>query len=155
MRLFISAVFFLLFVFGDTRVLAQGTASPEYRDPAMATALSILVPGGGHFYAGETATGATLVATGIGAPLIGLGLTVRSEERVCNDYECRTEANLAPLFVGAAVMVGTYVYGIADAGRAADRANRRRGIANSVRVYPTMDLREGRAAPGLALRFAL
>lgn len=155
MRSFIPIAFALLLVLGDARALAQSPASSELRDPAIATAFSMLAPGGGHLYAGETATGVTLVATGFGAPLVGLALTVRSEKRICDSYECRTEANLTPLLLGSAVLLGAYVYGVADAGRAADRANRRRSATERVSVYPTAGVREGRVEPGLALRFAL
>ncbi|NBB99833.1 MAG: hypothetical protein GVY15_03110 [Bacteroidetes bacterium] len=152
MRPFIPIVLTLLFVLGNTRVFAQHQTYPEYRDPVVATALSLLVPGGGHFYAGETATGVTLVATGFGAPLLGLALTMRSEKRICDGYGCRTEVNLTPLLVGSGVMLGAFVYGVADAGRAADRANRRRGVMEGVSVYPTAEVREGRIEPGFALR---
>lgn len=155
MRLLISVFVLFSFVLGGTYALAQSAASPEYRDPATATAISALVPGGGHFYAGESVTGVTLMATSVGAPLIGLALTARSEERICNGYECRTEVNLTPLLVGAAVTLGAYAYGLADAPRAADRANRRRGITTSIDVHPKIELRESRVAPGLALRFSL
>ena len=155
MRLSIPIVLALLLVLGNTRALAQRPTSPEYRDPVVATALSLLVPGGGHFYAGETATGVTLVATGFGAPLVGLALTMRSERRICDGYGCQTEVNLTPFLVGSGVMLGAFVYGIADAGRAADRANRRRGVMERVSVYPTAGMREGRIEPGFALRFVL
>jgi hypothetical protein len=125
---------------------------PEYRDPAMATALSALVPGAGHLYAGETGTGIAIVTTSIGAPLAGLLLSVRSERRVCTASGCRIEQNLVPLFVGAGVTLAAYIYGIADAGRAADRANRRRGLVSRVHVQPRVTTHEGRLAGGLAFR---
>jgi len=116
----------------------------------MATALSAFVPGAGHFYAGETGTGIAIVTTSIGAPLAGLLLSVRSEKRVCDASGCREGFNPVPFLVGAGVMMGAYVYGLADAGRAADRANRRRGLASRVHVQPRVMTREGRLAGGVA-----
>ncbi|NBB86661.1 MAG: hypothetical protein GVY12_10670 [Bacteroidetes bacterium] len=93
------------------------------------------------------------MATGFGAPLVGLALTMRSEKQICGGYGCRTEINLIPLLVGSGVMLGAFVYGIADAGRAADRANRRREAMGRVSVYPTAGVREDRVEPGVALQF--
>jgi len=95
------------------------------------------------------------VTTSIGAPLAGLLLSVRSEKRVCDASGCREKFNPVPFLVGAGVMLGAYVYGPADAGRAADRANRRRGPGSRVYVQPGVTTREGRLAGGVALTLRL
>jgi hypothetical protein len=89
---------------------AQQTQPPGYKDPGIATVASILVAGGGQMYSGETNRGLTIFGVGAGSFLVG---TIASA----------TSGSSAPVLLGWGVYVGSWIYGIADASKAADRHN--------------------------------
>ena len=85
------------------------------KDETVGLLLSIIVTGGGHFYAGETSKGIGLLLVGIGAPIAGALAS--------------SEDNLAPYFVGLGVGLGAYIYGIVDGMRAVEDYNVENGFA--------------------------
>lgn len=106
-------------------VTARAQDEPGYRDPRLALAAAVVMPGAGHLYAGEPGKGALFFTTTVVAPVAGALLTLRSEKRVCDTEGCSSSANLLPFFLGAAASFGVYGYSIADAPKAAARTNRR------------------------------
>lgn len=140
-------------------VLCASPASAQqhpagFRDPSTSTIISVLVPGGGHFYSGETTKGAIILGTGVAGLVLGTALTTESVG--CDeDLNCDTDASFLPMAAGYLVYLGSWVYGIMDASDSADRMNARRGMAiGSVEVQPTVAVKpEGGTRVGLELRF--
>ncbi|HEX6038948.1 hypothetical protein [Longimicrobium sp.] len=116
--------------------------APGYKDPGIATIISVVVPGGGQMYAGETKRGAMLLGIGMGGVILGSAMSVES-------------TSAAPMLAGSLLYLGTWVYGIMDASDSANRMNARRGMAvGGVRVEPTVAVqREGGTGVGVTLRF--
>lgn len=126
----------------------------KYKDPGTSSLFAVLITGGGHFYSGESGKGLALLGGSIGSLVLGISL---SEEAslTCWNYNCTVEENLTPLYLGAAVAAGLWIYGIADAGNAARRSNERNGIANlKMGVKPNLsDPLGSRPALSLSYRF--
>lgn len=106
----------------------------QAKDPTFGLLFSILIPGGGHIYAGETDTGLTLLAIGIGAPLLGALLS---------------GDNIAPALIGYGVGIGAWVYGIIDGRKAVERYN----AANGFALAPAPVSAGGDVGFGLAMRY--
>ena len=89
---------------------AQQVQPPGYKDPGIATIAGILVAGGGQMYSGEVNRGLTILGVGAGSFFVG---TIASA----------SSGSSAPVLLGWGVYVGSWIYGIADASKAADRHN--------------------------------
>lgn len=127
------------------------TRSDAFRDPATAQTLSYAIPGGGHLYAGEMATGATLLGGAVAGIGVGYALAERSREVVCSIEDgCITEINRTPLYVGTALAAGAWLYSVLDAKKAARRANARLGVTAQLRPFSMRT--PGSAQFGLAMR---
>lgn len=103
---------------------------PIRKDPALGTVLGALVPGAGHYYAGERGTAALLFA-GSATPtfVVIADRTMRSDHLRENRNTYYTIAGL--------ITFTSWVYSVADGARAVRRHNRRHGLA-SVDVSPTV-----------------
>lgn len=110
---------------------AQQAAPPVgYKDPGTATLLSVVVPGGGQLYAGDTKRGLTLLGVGMGGLALGTAMTVGSADVDCDDdFDCEDDTNYLPMAAGYLVFLGSWVYGIIDADDSAQRMNTRRGFS--------------------------
>lgn len=125
-----------------------------YKDPNTALLVSVLVPGGGHLYSGETKKGLTILGVGVGGLILGTALSVDSVG--CDEnLNCDTDANYLPMTAGYLVYLGSWVYGIIGASDSAVRMNAQRGLAvGGVQVQPTIAAQpEGGARVGVELRF--
>jgi hypothetical protein len=113
-----------------------------YKDPGIATIISVLVPGGGQMYSGETKRGAMLLGIGLGGVMVGSALTIGS-------------TSAAPALLGSLIYLGSWGYGIMDASDSANRMNAKRGLAvGGVQVQPSIAPgSEGGTRVGLELRF--
>jgi hypothetical protein len=127
---------------------AQQPHVQNFKDPGTATVLSVVVPGGGQFYSGETGKGAAILGVGMGGLVLGVGLSGVS----CSDSSCSTHT--APLLLGSLAYLGAWIYGIADAGHSAERMNTLHGIARLTRgATPTVaHAAGGGTAVGVSLR---
>ncbi|HEX6049055.1 MAG TPA: hypothetical protein VFZ21_07300 [Gemmatimonadaceae bacterium] len=128
---------------------------PEYRHPETAVLLELLVPGGGHFYAGESKKGAFLLGGSVAALGAGLAGTIASRDPC--ERELRFDAfdrcvreggfNWAPFAIGAATAIGIRVYGLITADDAARRANvRRQDAAGRTPLRPVLAAQRGGGA---------
>lgn len=95
------------------------------------TALMLIGPSAGHFYAGETGHGVkmTLLRTG-GALVLGLGVIMSTAAADCGPGgACSTEDSHANgekmMWIGGATLLGATLYDLWDAHNAARRANER------------------------------
>lgn len=122
---------------GNNRPLKAG--DPGYKDPGLAVLFGILLAGGGHFYAGESGKGVGIL---LGA-IIGGAMVV--SQAGCDDYYY--ECSEAVGGIGAVVFLGSWIFSIADASPAANRANRRQP-SFSLRALPGERV-------GLAIRLPL
>lgn len=118
----------LLSLFAAAPVLAQAPDSTAadaptgpYREPMVGYLLGALVPGGGHFYAGETGTGAALLGAAVLTTVLSIGSGRESQNSRC------TESCIARGAAGLTILTGIAVVSIVGGGRAVRRANRRSG----------------------------
>ena len=110
------------------------TAMASEKDETIGLLLSILITGGGHFYAGETSKGLLLLGVGVGSLVAGAALS--------------TSDNLTPYYIGLGVALGAYVYGIVDGMEAVKRYN----AANGFALAPVPVQANGEMGLGLAMR---
>jgi hypothetical protein len=140
-------------------VASQSTAPrPGYKDPGTSTLISVLIPGGGQLYSGDTRRGATLLGVGLGGLTLGVAMTAGSVGVSCNesDFSCKDDTNYAPMALGYAAYLGAWLYGIIDAGDSAGRMNAKHGITAALPegVAPVVAVDpHGAARVGLNLRF--
>lgn len=112
-----------------TPALAQ-TPPAGYKDPGTSTLLSVVVPGGGQIYSGETNKGLALLGGGMAGLILGFAMTSSSAGISCDDdFNCQDDTNYAPAALGYLTYFGTWIYGIIDADDSANRMNARRGLA--------------------------
>lgn len=139
----------VLLLAGSTTVAqAQATQPIGYKDPTTATLFSFLLTGGGQMYAGEVGKGALLLGTSVAAIVAGAAL---STDASCDAYFDCEDANLTPLYVGAGVSLATWIYSLADASKAAARANAK---LSRQAVMPTVSPGAGGSTRlGLAVSF--
>jgi hypothetical protein len=117
-----------------------------FKDPGTATILSVVIPGGGQFYSGETGKGAMILGVGMGGLIVGSALTASSND-----------ASATPFLLGTVAYLGAWVYGIADASESARRMNTKNGVAARIpaSVSPVVAPSPAGAGTqvGLSLRF--
>lgn len=118
---YLSAMLLFFFLYTSTAQAQQSNQSPK--DPTTATLISVVLTGGGHFYAGDNKTGAILLGIGVGAPLIGAS---------ASNIE-----NFTPLYLGLAASLGAWVYGIATSADAAREYNNLHNLTyNNITLEP-------------------
>ena len=132
--------------------LQEDRILPGYKEPGTALLFGFLITGGGHFYSGETKKGLILLGSAVGVLVVGAALSTQS----CTQFVFTTycEANYTPLYIGALLATGAWVYGIIDADNAAMRANARNGLTLNVRPVPVRTPDTGSARPGLSLQMS-
>jgi hypothetical protein len=141
----IATLFFVFFLAAAGQASAQQRAQ-GFKDPGTATILSVVIPGGGQFYSGETGKGAVILGVGMGGLIAGSVIAAGS-----------AETSTAPLLLGSLAYLGAWVYGIADASASAQRMNTKNGVA--ARVPANLSPMVARSATGtgtqvgLSLRF--
>lgn len=105
------------------------TAVPSRKSPWVAGMLGV-VPGAGHFYAGENRRGAAAMT--VFAAGVALGTYDQDFYEVCEDWlNCHSESNAADerrMKVGMVLMGASWLYSVIDAPLAARRTNRRNGL---------------------------
>jgi hypothetical protein len=123
----------------------SGQVLAGYKDPGTATLFSVLLTGGGHFYAGDAKKGAVLLGVGLGSLIAGAAATGVS----CDGYSCSTST--APFVAGTLVYLGTWIYGITDAGSAARRHNAAVGLRTIGSRLTVRQLATGATGIGVSL----
>jgi len=114
---------------------AQQASHPAgFKDPGTATLLSVVIPGGGQLYSGETRKGLTLLGVGMGGFTLGAAMTFASAGVSCNEdtFSCESEGSALPAVLGYMAYLGTWIYGIADASSSAQRMNTKHGLAAAI-----------------------
>ena len=153
MKSFITAV--VLVCIAATPALAQAPQA-GYKDPGTATLLSVVVPGGGQIYSGETQKGLLLLGGGLAGLVLGAAMTTSSAGVSCDDdFDCEDDTNYAPAALGYLTYLGTWIYGIIDADDSAARMNASRSIARALSgdVAPLVTSSGGDTAVGITIRF--
>lgn len=95
------------------------------KDPAAATMYAFFLPGSGQMYSGERAKGAGLLALSV----VGIGVSAKQLSCAAASDCNATTGGMALGAVGMVAFVGSWLYGIMDAGDAARRFNTAHGIA--------------------------
>lgn len=131
----------ILTIASTSAAQAQQQNPAGYKDPGIATIASVVIPGGGQMYSGETKKGVALLGIGMGSLVLGYAASVDG-------------GSAAPAAVGYLVYLGTWVYGIMDAGDSAHRMNAKNGMAiGGVQVAPTVGVQDGGTRVGFEVRF--
>ncbi|HEU0302715.1 MAG TPA: hypothetical protein VFR37_24855 [Longimicrobium sp.] len=155
MRKLITAV--ALACITATPALAQQAPQPGYKDPGTAMLVGVLVPGGGHMYAGETQKGLMLLGVGLGGLVLGTAMTSSSAGISCDEdvISCEDDTNYLPMAVGYLAWLGSWIYGIVDADDSAHRMNAQRGLARlmSGDVVPMVASSGDGTRVGVSVRF--
>ncbi|GAB5533774.1 MAG: hypothetical protein Rubg2KO_00230 [Rubricoccaceae bacterium] len=137
----------LLLFLAPLAAAAQPVASPK--SERTATTLSLVAPGGGQLYSGETVKGGLLLVGALG----GLAVAANELPALAEDVPDRgyytTHGTRFGLGLGVAGVL--WLYGIVDAPSAARRANQRNGLA-SVELAPALIVAEGQHRAGVQLR---
>lgn len=132
-RMFVTL--FLLTALGAP-LSAQGDVNAdELKDPLTAKRYAFYFSGGGHFYAGEPLLGGVLVGTS------ALGLYKMLDELGCSAATRVVFADLGcsrgTAFLWLGLAAASYVYGIVDAPRSAERVNAKRvAPARTLTIIP-------------------
>jgi hypothetical protein len=145
----------VLLCLASAPALAQ-TAHAGCKDPGTSTLLSVVVPGGGQLYSGETNKGLALLGGGMAGLILGVAMTSSSVGVSCDDdFSCQDDTNYAPMALGYLTYFGTWIYGIIDADDSANRMNAKRGIAQvlSGDVAPLVASAGGETRLGVTIRF--
>jgi hypothetical protein len=109
-------------VAGVVSVGAQDAPAPIGKDPLRATALGLLIPGAGQFYAARGTKG-TLLLVGTAATA-GMALQLATATQVCPAFECPAPSVGPIAFFGTAA-AAFWIYGAATAADDARAFNRR------------------------------
>jgi hypothetical protein len=126
------------------RAPAKSYATP-YKDPVLATVLSVLVPGGGQLYAERWGKGIGL----FGGTAAFVGIAIDASNSHCTvGNTCNTHAVETGAIIAGALLWG---YGWATAGRDA-RLRNNQMLNNGSSFAPFLDRRNGQLLAGLALR---
>lgn len=127
------------------------TSGQTERDPGIATILSVVIPGAGQMYAGDTMRGVKILGGAYFSPIIGW---------TAGTMFCATGSGAAcgvGLLVGLTGSVaglGSWVYGIIDAGPTTERMNAAHGFALDGRLQPLVaPTADGGTALGFRLTF--
>lgn len=125
---------------------AAKSRSTPYKDPALATALSVLIPGGGQLYAGRLGKG--LAVLGGTAAAIGIAVDANQSSR-CDGggHSCNVHGVQTVAIVGAVAVWG---YGWLTAGSDARRRNAQ--MLNGTSIAPFLDEHNGRMVAGFSLK---
>ena len=165
-RIFAIIVMLCLLV---NQASAQSGKSKEYKDPKIATTWGYLLPGAGHIYAGESGKGWLLMTGSVGALGVGLGMTLASgeEDDIPDEFDpfgnpqtlstAEDIQDWTPAYVGLGVFSLGWIYSVLDAGKAAERTNRKRGLSwlKPVRVVPYVAGKADRREYGVRLSVEL
>lgn len=134
---------------------SRGEPRDGYKEPGTAMLIGVAIPGGGHFYTGETKRGLTLLGIGLGGMFVGTAMTAGSISASCSGFSCQDDTNYLPMAVGYLAFFGSWIYGILDADDSARRMNARRGLSSAtIHAEPVIQPGESGAVDmGLKLRF--
>ena len=129
---------------GAQQPIAAKSYSTPYKDPNLATVLSVVVPGGGQLYAERWGKGLGL----FGGTAAAVGIAINASNSRCTvGNTCNTHAVETGAIIAGALVWG---YGWATAGR--DARLRNNQMLNGSSFAPFLDRRDGRTFAGVALR---
>ena len=157
-RIFVLGLGMILML-SSGQVFAQKKTA-GYKDPKTATSWGYLLPGAGHMYAGEGGKGLLLMVGSVGALAAGTIMTLNSgdeDAEVGYDYDFSVgETDWTPSYIGMGVYAVGWIYSVVDAGKAAERTNRKHGLSRlPVRLEPYVATSVARRVCGVRLRIEL
>ena len=165
----------MIFVLGQGSVFAEEKHPAGYKNPKAALGWGYLLPGAGHIYAGESGKGWLVMATSVGALAAGTIVTLNSgddselsaaeDSFLDQDFGApgagsstvkAEETDMVPAYVGIGVFAVGWIYSVMDAPKAAQRSNRKKGLAlRPVLVEPYIVAGKTRREYGLKLTVRL
>ena len=125
-------------------ITSSSFAQVKPKSPGTAQALSFILPGSGHMYAGEDNTG--LAILGVWGASLGLTFAYgpwtweKEQSDPTGYFSDLAEGTGTPTsikliwYASAAVTVGSWIYAIADGGAAAKRYNKRMNLSIAPRI---------------------
>ena len=114
-----------------------------YKEPGLSFLFSLLLPGGGQFYNGQTGRGVGYLCGSYGAYLVGGIFIATSESTDYYGYSYTSNAGMAT--IGAVLVIGgviTHIVSMIDAPVSAKRINRANGYALRLNVAPDIILQD-------------
>jgi hypothetical protein len=103
------------------------------KDGTLGVVLSLLITGGGQMYAGKPGKGVGLLLLGVGSVVAGAAASECSVSYDSYAGYYDDECDTAPLAVGAAIALGTWIYSMASAPSDVREYNARHGLVASLR----------------------
>ena len=117
-----------------------------YRYPALATALSVILPGGGQFYTGRSVKGALILA----GTVVSATISIDGANHPCGTNPSGVCGNGVNENLGIVGMLAFWAYGWATA--AGDARQHNADLVNGTTGFaPFLDRRSGRTMAGLSL----
>ena len=123
-------------------------APPGMKDPMTARVLGI-VPGLGHLYAGEPGRAGLVAGAFVGFVLLGVSAAFGDCLQAYTEPDCGSSVLVDVLIPTA--MIGTVVFSVWDAGRAAHRTNARRGLPGRLTLGGSPDGRRLRVGMAIGI----
>jgi len=142
-----------LFLFIGHTAFAQQATKPGFKETGTATLWSVLITGGGQFYAGESGKGLALLGGSLGSVILGAALSTDATCDISGFNISCNEANFTPLYAGIGASLALWIYGIMDAPKAAKRTNAKNGYVqrNPFKIRPIALLDAKILRPGVQL----
>jgi hypothetical protein len=152
MRTAMLSLLVVLLSVGAATAQSQNTSSLK-KDPAAGALFGALIPGGGHYYAGETGKGIVLSSIGVAT---GIAETTAAID--CGFLQDGTPRRGICDAQAIFVVVGLFnlAYSIGDGRQAAIRHNQALGLTSGpAQLRPIATTQGGRSAYGVRLKVAL
>ncbi len=132
------SILLAIFLVASSGFAQEKTSAKKPKDEGTATLLSVLITGGGQFYAEETNKGLALLLIGGGSLAAGTILGSAIPKKTDLGFGITVnEYNWTFFWLGTAVYLGTWIYGIADAPKAIRRYNEKYGFSlNDIKLKP-------------------
>lgn len=109
-------------VLGIAMVSSGAAQEPVYvKDPSLATALSIIFPGGGQLYTERNGKAAVIAGVGLGG--VGIGLLQYSRSQCAQDGGGSNCSSYGAVVYGGVAALSAWLYGVATAGNDARKYN--------------------------------
>ncbi|HRR07559.1 MAG TPA: hypothetical protein PLO56_02610 [Rhodothermales bacterium] len=135
--------------------MSHGKMEVKLKDPDTGLIFSILLPGGGHLYSGETKKGLLILGSAILLPVVGTTISAARCTSTLYGYDSLSGCSFGAAALGYIAAIGAWGYGIYDAKASVHRTNalRMKGLKVSSVMPTRLFLPSGRTSYGASIRF--
>lgn len=136
---------------GERQATADsGSVAFQYKTRSTAIALSVLMPGAGQIYAGETRRGLAMGGIGLTGTAVIL-IALSTSKASCYVHYC--SSLIGPLTAGYLLNLGAWMYSVVDAPRAVARHNSLARATATALIEPFVATAAGTSNFGIRLEF--